>query len=584
VIYKIALVKDNNPFTPISLSSSDIQLAPGNYSALLSDQFGNSSAIWDFEVPFWMEPTKISGPLAATTWGVTQSSEIMLTHGSSLTQQGPVVISVDPELVIHENRNREDGIYEITVDFITSGNYSLQFTNGTIISRPYLKKLNLNDSILIDVELNLNGTTMTGSNYTINTSISLGVKTIPVKFRIINQTGDPITNLNITIELTETKEMISTLLNATHFEFSQDLIPQHAIISIYRGASLIYSDETMLSSIIEILLGVRLVEFIVINQNYGSESSSASITLSDSQGNQVVLIAGQSIFLTDGIYSVSILDGRFKGAENFTLFNTNQVTLMLDPLFSTGSLEFADLPSRSQIFLEIVHPYLGNVYQTVFESSHSSIQIPEFPIGLLNITISGTWGMKNQIIFYDPVNTQSKFSFISRTISLVTSDTSNPAKQVELIKIGYTISGDYLDEYLKGSLVIVRIIMLAQLILIVIVLSINFNEIYSSVAIESKSELKILRAMGATIYQTVISYAKFLLYSSVVIALLGQIVGVTAMYLLFRSNQTVYFGHQFRPDLFSIEIFALNLLVVILLTIVAASSTYSKEILKNTQT
>ncbi|UJG40484.1 MAG: ABC transporter permease [Candidatus Heimdallarchaeum aukensis] len=110
-----------------------------------------------------------------------------------------------------------------------------------------------------------------------------------------------------------------------------------------------------------------------------------------------------------------------------------------------------------------------------------------------------------------------------------------------------SLSSEYMEHYLKGSLLFTYTLAYAEIILIVLIVSANLYAILRNINTESRKEIRIAEMIGATH-----SHIMFSIFSRLVILtsfsyIIGYFVGNEILKLLAMKNKTVFFGHTFIP-------------------------------------
>jgi len=145
-------------------------------------------------------------------------------------------------------------------------------------------------------------------------------------------------------------------------------------------------------------------------------------------------------------------------------------------------------------------------------------------------------------------------------------------------QVGISVSSDYLDNFLKGALIIVQSIIITEIIVMLIIIFANFLEIIRYMVVESKRELKILYRMGASKAQVLIGFTKPLFLASTFIPLITLLLSDILIRILFQFDLTVFFGHQFTPTVYNPVIIITNYIITIGLILFSTSLALNYEL------
>ncbi|MHA1668875.1 MAG: Ig-like domain-containing protein [Candidatus Heimdallarchaeaceae archaeon] len=144
-----------------------------------------------------------------------------------------------------------------------------------------------------------------------------------------------------------------------------------------------------------------------------------------------------------------------------------------------------------------------------------------------------------------------------------------PFKPVAGFDFIVSLSLEYMDYYLKGSLLFTYTLAYAEVILILLVVLSNLHTILNNVYIESRRETMIVRMIGGTRLHSIIALFSRLSLVAIIAAFIGYGIGLLVLKLLAAANQTVFFGHTFKPAGSGI-IFLLNLSLIIFASLISS--------------
>ena len=141
-----------------------------------------------------------------------------------------------------------------------------------------------------------------------------------------------------------------------------------------------------------------------------------------------------------------------------------------------------------------------------------------------------------------------------------------PFKPVAGFSFLIAFSTEYLNYYLRGSLLFTYTLAYAEIALILVVVIVNMYSILQNMYTESKRETTIIKMIGGTNLHTIVSIFSRLGLIAFVASLIGYGIGTLILKILSSLNQTVFFGHTFVPK-GSWNIFLLNVTLIILVAI-----------------
>jgi ABC-type lipoprotein release transport system permease subunit len=157
---------------------------------------------------------------------------------------------------------------------------------------------------------------------------------------------------------------------------------------------------------------------------------------------------------------------------------------------------------------------------------------------------------------------------------IVTSETEDqwlkiPFKAYTGFDFVISLSLEYMDYYLRGSLLFTYTLVYAEILLILIVVVANMYSILQNVFVESKRESTILRMIGGTNLNVFYAIFSRIGLIALVAACMGYGIGGAILRFLASANQTVFFGHTFTPTS-SWFIFLMNIMFIILIAFITS--------------
>ncbi len=214
--------------------------------------------------------------------------------------------------------------------------------------------------------------------------------------------------------------------------------------------------------------------------------------------------------------------------------------------YDNGTLVY-NMPIEFNTILE------GRIVTSTGLKSSVSLKIS---YGIINITVE----MKNGELvtfrrIFEPGMTSIKIVLRSESESQYTIIPFKPIGDFEIL---ISLSFEYMDYYLKGSLLFTYTLVYTEIILILVVVIVNMLTILRNVYSESRRETVIIKTIGGTNFHTIISIFSRLAIVAVGASIIGYGLGAAVLIILAKTNKNVFFGHTFAPSA-SWEIFLLNL-------------------------
>ena len=284
------------------------------------------------------------------------------------------------------------------------------------------------------------------------------------------------------------------------------------------------------------------------------------------------------------VYTTNLNAGTYnfyfiKTGEGITVFNH-------DIYLSQNFIEFK-VPSKKQqiIFqfqydngtkiynlpVEITTNYDGSILTNTGLSSEVTLYLS---YGIVDLTIY----LKNGTL----INLRRTFEPGMEKINIIIpSETEDqwskiPFKSISGFAFLISLSYEYVDHYLQGSLLFTYTLAYAEVLLILIVVVVNMNSIIQNLYSESRKETSIIKMIGGTNLHTISIIFTRVGFIAFTASIFGYGFGNLVLTILSSMNQTVFFGHTFIPR-GSWFIFALNLVftmfVAVVTTVIIARKT-----------
>ncbi len=197
--------------------------------------------------------------------------------------------------------------------------------------------------------------------------------------------------------------------------------------------------------------------------------------------------------------------------------------------------------------------------------------------GEYNYVIDENWGSKSGS-FVVLLDTEVSIIIISSTVEKINIDIES---FVKLQNVGFNVSSDYLNEYLGGLLILIFIIIFAEILVLTLISFYIFTEIIRFIIIQSKKDIMIMKSIGASILQISSIFLKEILGITILAAIFSLIGSHLILVGLFSFNATVFFGHQFEPNLLDFHYLVIFYVLMILTMIFSIRYALKQELFSN---
>ncbi|MHA1202659.1 MAG: ABC transporter permease, partial [Candidatus Heimdallarchaeaceae archaeon] len=298
-------------------------------------------------------------------------------------------------------------------------------------------------------------------------------------------------------------------------------------------------------------LGKSFVTLTILDNYVGSPIINQYCVIRDLDGNRIAFLQTNSL----GEVSATIPVG------DYIIHFTRSYELL--------SAQFQVYSQEQQIVFEIPSP--RKLVQFIFEYDNGS-KVYNLPVTFQTI-IDGNITTNTKL--YSSITLWLPYSFVNISYfqldgKLITLTRSfEPGREVITIKIisesdsqygkipfkpisGFTfivsVALEYMDYYLKGSLLFTYTLAYTEIILILLIVIVNMYSILQNVYKENKRETRILRMIGGTTTNALTTVFSRLGLVAVVTSFIGYALGLTIIKILANANQTVFFGHTFSPS------------------------------------
>ncbi|MCY3411869.1 MAG: ABC transporter permease [Candidatus Heimdallarchaeota archaeon] len=571
----------NTAYVPIMISDTIMQLQPGRYniSFQYADQFISTlTYTWQVEVLSWQEDQTINTSLLSNQMGHIIGSSSIKTFKDTYIAEGAMIKISTSSSSLSYIRDIDNKKYLISVSNIASGIYTLDFSNGTRIEKQYQGAIVLQDAVeTVNGSISISFTDMNLKQRLLKHNFTLGLVVEDKIINFYNNTLHILDDVYVKITLDQTKETLQYFITNNNASITISTVTQKASISILTSSLEVLENFNILLQINQTIgIGSYLVTFHLFNKNFNQYLDSHVVRLTR-DGVTEVYDSQYPQMIAGGNYSLLVLDDPFVLEEQIEISMSGNISLFFPLLNWSSEIVIYDIPIFP-VSVSIVHQVTG-IGRDINLDDEVKIKITDFPVGKVNITVRGIWGVFSEIVEFShglPILELSVHSVsIVEEVEVVVE--MNMYEILKTLNITFVASEDYLKEFLQGALVIIQIILFTQIIIILLVLFYNIIEISSSLTFESKREIKLFISIGASDIQAVFAYTKRIFVLSAFITLIGQTIAAVLIHLLVISNNTVFFGHQFIPEVFTPQLLLLNYLFTVISTLVGMNLSYNRE-------
>ena len=247
--------------------------------------------------------------------------------------------------------------------------------------------------------------------------------------------------------------------------------------------------------------------------------------------------------------------------------NSNEQIVLLD-------IQNIDVPNRG--LLEI-YSLIGNEMDTINLDYDIQIYNLTLQSGEYNYVIDEDWGSKRGsfVVLFE---TEVSIIIISSTVEKINIDVES---FVKLQNVGFNVSSDYLNEYLGGLLILIFIIIFAEILILTLISFYIFTELIRFIIIQSKKDVVIMKAIGASISQITKIFFREILGITMLAVIFSLIGSHLILRTLFSFNATVFFGHQFEPTLFDLHYLVILYVLMIFTMTLSIRYALKQELFSN---
>jgi ABC-type lipoprotein release transport system permease subunit len=576
----IELNRSNTPYVPINLGNNTIQISPGNYSALIFINNKNEGYKWNFTVNPWLTENTVRGNNYFMEWGfISNTNKINIISGE-LWIESAAYFAVKGISNPYSSYylDRENNEFVIFLQDVADANYTISFSNGTLIHSEYMGAFTISDNYYLNSVIDFDMISMTNNSHHSQLNLQLGLDYSYREITVANRTNSHISDLELRVIFHHTKEQIYYHINYQNSTFSVYSQAQDVTFYFYLNGELIEIKEFYISEQNLLSIGNAYVSFHTFNQNYQQIENSSVIRILNIETQNIIFVDNQDYMsLEPGNYLIDYSFGPFKGQTTIYINESRDYLLNFRVLTIPLSLEFPNYIFESASIVNLTHNILNYNITGQISLGNLNLIYENLPAGWWNVSIQGEWGSWQTYFELSSDETKYLINIQNHEGDQIVIETDF-GRYLDLIQIGSIQGTDYLNSYLGGALILVSIIILTQLIVIVLVLIFNLQEIAANLSFESKKEILLMKSIGASKSQIIYSYSKYLFFGSVLISFTGYFLAKVLIYYLIKSNNTIFFGHKFNPGIDSLGLILLNIFATLVMTYISILISYRQEI------
>jgi len=275
-----------------------------------------------------------------------------------------------------------------------------------------------------------------------------------------------------------------------------------------------------------------------------------------------------------GNYEFSFVTDFGKYNFELELFQDKEIELELNTAEHNVLLDIKNIDVPNRGILRI-YSLTGDEIDIINLDYDNQVYNLTLKSGEYDYIIDENWGSKSGS-FIVLLDTEVSILIISSTVEKINIDIEN---FVKLQNVGFNVSSDYLNDYLGGLLILIFIIIFAEILVLTLISFYIKTEIIRFIIIQSKKEVMVMKSIGASILQISSIFLREILGIIILAAIFSLIGSHLILRGLFSLNATVFFGHQFEPNLLDLHYLVIFYGLMILTTIFSIKYALEKELL-----
>ncbi|MHA1778751.1 MAG: FtsX-like permease family protein, partial [Candidatus Heimdallarchaeaceae archaeon] len=519
-----------------------------NSNVITTETFGNSSFNWIYLPSF-----DYYLPLSNTSIFFCDGFYTLVFEDSLDNSTGMTTLLIDTQPPSLTLLSPHKGEHELNVSLDIE-------TDAALVYIELDQQLNFNFTDTIFMSFNESGThtldfTLTDSYGNVaktSYTFTVGMEYRSVKFNFTSL------NLNVTEPLANLTVSIYTYLNKTISYLTTDengiincyMLPGTFELSFsYLSESYSYLLDNEQQDYFHLTVGTSEVTFQIIDE----------FTMQPIKGEKFVIrnLNGERIIYTStdnsGITKVSLPVGDYY----CQFYRKNGVVLKYIQVYTANQNLTLNIPSLEQLFtISFQYENGTKAYNLQVQMSTNTGINLDTNTGIdAKITFISSNGIANITVILSE-NYQLTFqryliSDNNNLVIIIPSNTTSQWQNMPFQPLGgdfailITLSLNYFDHYLKGSLLLTYTLIYTEVALIVLVVVTNLHTILRNVFVESRRETTILKLIGGSFSYLISTVFTRLAVTAILGGIIGYGIGSLMLRFLAARNQTVFFGHTF---------------------------------------
>jgi len=512
------------------------------------------------------------------------STQMILFHDPMTYYAGGDVftsLSIIPDIKFTGSLITDKNKLNVSISEFSSAQYNIDYLNGTINTGNFLDYIEI-DTLVQNIDVRFTGLDLGGRVFSLMRSIKLNQPRLIHHFTFTNRTDSGSLNGTLIITEVNTQYIHSIQFNSTQSEIDVELLSTsytYKVVDPY--GNLVYFDIIDQSDVShKVLVGELSVNFTYSIPNLGTSGAFSGTVNYKPHSTTIWTISnikkGDHLTFAPGVYDFIFQKGDF--SYNITQFLNQSVTIDVAFPIVTQNIRivFYETPRDSTIELTMTHLKIGSSpIPNKITSNPNSWVVPNVPIGDLKLHFKGD--LIEYVELFNLNSTRTRLItiyFIDKNAQAGQSFSSSYNKpQLRNGQYGLAQNSEYLNSYLQGSLSIINLILITEVMIVFIISFVNVSIFLSSVTEESIKELRIMRTIGFSHFWTFYSFSKSLVIFGILGAFAGQILSSFFIDLFINSNTLIIFGHSFTPEVNQPVIIIGN--IIFTLTVLISSAAYS---------
>lgn len=473
-------------------------------------------------------------------------------------------------------------LLEVGVGNFTSGIYTIDYLNGTVSSDVLIDLLEIYTNEK-EVNIKFEGIDLFNQSFVISENLFLNQPFLIHTYILSDRSGVGLSEG--IFEITEVgSQYVHTIeFNSSISEFQIPLLNTSLSYRVYDAAMnpILFDVKNLDSVNHEVRIGDISLNFTYSLPNLNRSGIYSGYVFYKKVGTSLWLDMdmghNQYLSLAPGQYNFEFRIGEF--TVNYTALIEESQTFQIDFPVVTKTLKLIliENPKDSSVEVSVYHPALDRKLVPIkIGSSPNTWVIPDVPLGEVQLYFKG------EIIEYltdfelnsTRVSQYSVYYLDQAAVLQQNLVTGYNKPQLRNGQYGLAQNSDYLNKYLEGSLSIINLILITEVMIVFIISFVNISIFLRSVTEESIQELKIMRSLGYSHFWTFYSFAKGLIAFGIIASLLGQIFAGFLIDFFISSNALIIFGHLFTPEVNQPAIIFGNFIFTILVTLSSAANAY----------